>query len=66
MCIDCFSDDRINSILVMAIRKENCAIVIVNIPVSECRSCHEKFISDDVSQELDDLIIQAQMRGIKA
>lgn len=61
MCKNCFEDgSRKESTTSMTIEKNNCLVVIRNIPCFLCLSCGEEIIADDVSSRVEELYQQAK------
>lgn len=60
MCAFCKCDTVRESLTTHVVNYNNCIIVIKNVPCEECEQCGEKYYTDEVAQQLEDMVQVAQ------
>lgn len=56
MCMFCKCDAVRNTTTTHVVNYKNCIIVVKNVPVEECEQCGEKFYTDEVAEQLEEIV----------
>ena len=60
MCMFCKCDTVTPSLTTHVVNYNGAIIVIKNIPCEECEQCGEKFYTDDVAENLEEMVDNAK------
>ena len=60
MCMYCKCNDLIESTTTHVVNYKNCIIIIKNVPCEECEQCGEKYYSNEVAKQLENLVNTAK------
>ena len=56
MCMYCKCKTTISSFATHVVNYKNCIIIIKNVPCEECEQCGEKYYSNEVAKQLENLV----------
>lgn len=56
MCMYCKCKTTIPSFATHVVNYKNCIIIIKNVPCEECEQCGEKYYSNEVAKQLENLV----------
>ncbi|MFG6332161.1 MAG: type II toxin-antitoxin system MqsA family antitoxin [Lachnospiraceae bacterium] len=56
MCMYCKCKTTIPSFTTNVVNYKNCIIIIKNVPCEECEQCGEKYYSNEVAKQLENLV----------
>ena len=56
MCMYCKCKITIQSFTTHVVNYKNCIIIIKNVPCEECEQCGEKYYSNEVAKQLENLV----------
>ena len=56
MCMYCKCKTTISSFTTHVVNHKNCIIIIKNVPCEECEQCGEKYYSNEVAKQLENLV----------
>lgn len=56
MCMYCKCTTTIPSFTTHVVNYKNCIIIIKNVPCEECEQCGEKYYSNEVAKQLENLV----------
>ena len=60
MCMYCKCKTTIPSFTTHVVHYKNCIIIIKNVPCEECEQCGEKYYSNKVAKQLENLVNNAK------
>lgn len=60
MCMFCHCQETKKSTTTHVVTFDNCVIIIKNVPCLECVQCGETFFTDDVMEQLDEIVLHAR------
>lgn len=60
MCMYCKCKNAIPSFTTHVVNYKNCIIIIKNVPCEECEQCGEKYYSNEVAKQLENLVNTAK------
>ena len=60
MCMYCNCKTTISSLTTHVVNYKNCIIIIKNVPCEECEQCGEKYYSNEVAKQLENLVNTAK------
>lgn len=60
MCMFCKCDTAKESVTTHVVNYKGCVIKIKNVPCEECEQCGEKFYTDDVAEQLENMVDMAK------
>lgn len=60
MCLYCKDKTMIPSVTTHVVTFDNCVIVVRNVPCEECEQCGEKYFSDEVMEQLEEIVSKAK------
>ena len=60
MCMYCKCKTTIPSFTTHVVTYKNCIIIIKNVPCEECEQCGEKYYSNKVAKQLENLVNNAK------
>ena len=60
MCMYCKCKTTIPSFTTHDVNYKNCIIIIKNVPCEECEQCGEKYYSNEVAKQLENLVHMAK------
>ena len=60
MCMYCKCKTTIPSFTTHVVNYKNCIIIIKNVPCEECEQCGEKYYSNEVAKQLENLVNNAK------
>ncbi len=56
MCMYCKCKTITSSFTTHVVNYKNCIIIIKNVPCEECEQCGEKYYSNEVAKQLENLV----------
>lgn len=56
MCMYCKCKTTIPSLTTHVVNYKHCIIIIKNVPCEECEQCGEKYYSNEVAKQLENLV----------
>ena len=56
MCMYCKCKNMMPSVTTHVVNYKNCIIIIKNVPCEECEQCGEKYYSNEVAKQLENLV----------
>ena len=60
MCLYCKNGETFESKTTHVVNLDNCVIVIKNVPCQQCEVCGEKYYTDDVARNLEEIVNTAK------